>query len=106
MKNINKTLLVGLLLGALLNAQSQTIRGARSCGKWVTERNGIEGQSTTWLVGFLSGMAAASSKDVLNGTDNPSLFLWMDNYCKANPLMDIDDGGNALFIALAKKKNL
>lgn len=30
-------------------------------------------------------------------------FLWMDNYCKANPLNSVADGGMDLILELAEK---
>src|SRR5437879_4113822 len=81
------------------------VRGSRSCGIWVKDRE--DGRRTgrmsgstlnnTWLVGYLSGLAFGAGKEFwgkanANNLDNESVFLWMDNYCRANPLKDIDDG--------------
>ena len=91
------------------HAEALQIRGFTSCGTWVKETQedgwGIV-TSRMWLLGYLSGKASGSGKDVLRGTDNDSIFLWVDNYCKANPLKDIGDAGAALFSELAKKKGL
>jgi hypothetical protein len=88
------------------NAEAVLIRGATSCGTWVdqTKEDGILIRATRmWLIGYLSGRVMESGRDVMRGTDNPSFFLWVDNYCKANPLKHIDDAGDALFSELAKK---
>ena len=85
------------------------IKGATSCGTWVEEeaKHKAPGQyintSRTWLVGYLSGLAVASDKNFwgrqgVNLLDNASAYLWIDNYCRANPLKSIDDGGIALFL--------
>ena len=49
-------------------------------------------------------LAAASGTDALRDTDAASIELWMDNYCKANPLKRVDDGGDDLFIELKKRQ--
>jgi hypothetical protein len=84
-----------------------TVRGLRSCGIWVEEESkdspGRMGNQT-WLIGYISGLAIGTGKDVLKGTENTSLFLWMTNYCRANPLKDIGDGGAELYFELLKKQ--
>ena len=49
-------------------------------------------------------MAISSGKDYLSGTDNSSIYKWMDSYCRANPLRDLSSGGNALAAELIKSK--
>jgi hypothetical protein len=84
--------------------------GARqppSCGEWVVHREKSDMLAlgnTSWLLGYLSGLAVSSGKDFLSGTDNSSIYKWMDSYCRANPLRDVSSGGNALAAELAKKK--
>lgn len=84
------------------------IRGSRSCGDWASSEQSSMNKvvSVTWLVGYLSGLAWESNKDFLRGTDNPSIELWMDNYCKANPLKHISDGANELAAELIRQKGL
>ncbi len=86
------------------SASALTIRGARSCGDWVQGRTADRNtHAEAWLVGYLSGRAVASGVDLLKGTDNPSLFLWMDNFCRAQPLKDIEDGASELVPELTRK---
>jgi hypothetical protein len=82
-------------------------RQAPSCGEWVAHR----GKSDTlalgnasWLLGYLSGSAVATGKNFLPGTDNASIYKWMDDYCMTNPLRDLSSGGNALASELARRK--
>ena len=80
---------------------------APSCGEWVVHREKSDTlalSNASWLVGYLSGLAVGSGKDYLSGTDNVSIYRWMDNYCRANPLRDLSYGGNALAAELAKRK--
>ena len=92
-----------------LDAQALGIRGSRSCGVLIAE-----GKAETmgriaaeaWLIGFLSGLVVATEKDVLQETDNASLFLWMDNFCQREPLKNIAHGGAELFNKLRMEKGL
>jgi hypothetical protein len=91
------------------NAEAVHIRGVRSCGIWVTEtqENGWPIVATrSWLIGYLSGKVSESGRDVMRGADNASFFLWVDNYCNANPLKDIADAGDALLSELSKNRGL
>lgn len=79
--------------------------GGVSCGNWVTARI----QNTTvasgysfWMLGFLSGRAVATNIDILKKPDYQSINLWVDNYCRANPLMTLVDAGDALFLELVR----
>jgi hypothetical protein len=109
MKKTLGMLAVGLMLSGVVNtASAVTIRGASSCGDWVQEQNKNSDWNTnhTWLIGYLTGIAIGTNKDFLKGTDNPSIYLWMDNYCRQNPLKDMADGGLDLFFELKKQKNI
>lgn len=82
-------------------------RQAPSCGEWIAHREKSDTLAlgnASWLLGYLSGLAASSGKDYLSGTDNTSIYKWMDNYCRANPLRDVSSGGNALAAESARKK--
>lgn len=102
-----RTLLV-LLLGCCLAAQAAaqvtvTTRGARSCAAWaenrLDEREGhpLKAQvHQTWLVGFLSGMAASSGVDFMARTRNEPLFLMVDRYCGENPGANLAQAGTVI----------
>lgn len=98
---------LGLMLTAMeLGAKTIEVRGIRSCGEWVSDREALALGNQTWLVGYLSGLAVATNKQILSGTDNQSIYLWVDNYCRANPLRSLPDAGTALYFELVKQKNL
>ena len=85
------------------------IKGGASCGKWIKDRKENSFPSTGnkyWLLGYLSGLAAKSDINILDGIDNKSIFLWTDNYCNTHPLKYLDDTGLSLFYELKKGKNL
>ena len=56
-----------------------------------------------WLLGYLSGLASSSGVNILGDKDEESIYLWIDNYCKANPLDTLSDGSNELFGEQEKK---
>ena len=82
-------------------------RQAPSCGEWIVHREKSDTLAlgnASWLLGYLSGMAISSGKDFLSGTDNTSIYKWMDSYCRNNPLRDLSSGGNALAAELTSKQ--
>ena len=92
------------------------IVGTRSCGSWVADNEkqkhgpsiGSFGNQA-WLVGYLSGLAVGTNinfwgKKGVDALDNQSVYLWIDYYCKANPLKELDDAANALFRERAKSR--
>ena len=98
-----------VLSATVFNAQAFTVRGTMSCGVWVKDRQEKGWPMTAniaWLVGYLSGLASGSAKDILRTTDGESVLLWVDNYCQKNPLKDVDDAGFDLFLELIKQKKL
>ena len=108
------SLLVGcLLLASSIIAVSAPLEGAvearqtPSCGEWVSHREKSDTLAlgnTSWLLGYLSGLAVGRGKDFLSGTDNGSIHKWMDNYCRTHPLRDVGSGGIALAAELTRKK--
>jgi hypothetical protein len=105
-----KKLIALLVLGVGL-AQAQTPREAMmwavpDCGHWIRTPNDAH---KTWLAGYLSAMnatlgAMAHKTDVLKDMSPQQAYVWMDNYCKANPLSDANEGGNQLWSELVKRK--
>ena len=108
--------LAGCLLSLNLFASAVDIKGSRSCGKWMEEKrlansakelNKIPVLITrSWFLGYLSGRADASGRNFLKGTDSDSIFLGLDNYCRANPDKDLDQGGIDLARELMQMKGI
>lgn len=113
-------MLIVLAIGYSANSHAVILLGTPSCGQWVAGRTKDSQQASevvqhikgeqykSWLMGYLSGLAAISNAvkndvDVLKGAEAESIFLWMDNYCKTNPLDTLSDGGLSVFTELAKK---
>ena len=78
---------------------------AASCGTWSAERK----TQTTWLyagnwvLGFMSGAAAALNRDFLDGLDSEAVFAWIDGYCRAHPLARVADAANRLLEERSRK---
>jgi hypothetical protein len=90
-----------------LAQNSAKVLSTYSCGMWVDSRaRGVIAPSV-WILGFLSGgNVFGATNNALELVDRESIFLWMDKYCKENPLEYIDDGGQVLLLELvAKRRN-
>lgn len=108
--------LAGCLLSLNLFASAVDIRGSRSCGKWVEEKRMANSMNEmnripvlitkNWFLGYLSGRADESGKNFLKGTDSESIFLWLDNYCHANPAKNLDNAGLDLARELMQLKGI
>jgi hypothetical protein len=105
-----KRLLLTVLLATTLSNQtwSATAIGVIDCGQWVQDQSKTQQRISdrSWLIGFLSGL---NQNDFYkNAFDKVSsaqqVYLWMDNYCKANPLQNVADGGEMLMFELLQKK--
>jgi len=103
----------GLLLASGMFAVAAPMEGgvearqAPSCGEWMAHREKSDTLAlgnSSWLLGYLSGSAVATGRNFLPGTDNASIYKWMDDYCLKNPLRDLSSGGSALAAELARKK--
>lgn len=94
-----KTKLISLFLCLLCqSASAEWVRGDPDCAVWVKpETQARELENRAWLIGFLSGVnmgfSIASPTTVGQQTSevgfnltNEQIFLWMDNYCRTNPL--------------------
>lgn len=67
--------------------------GILGCGKFIEaieeKRAGFPCSADlfmTWLSGFVSYAAASQEHDYFEGTDAASVQLWLENYCRTNPL--------------------
>lgn len=105
--NSTQRLLVGgvLLLASLGVTAGNEVKvfGQPSCMQWSQlTSNGKK----KWLLGFLSGMNhgyAVNHKghDPLDQVESDKqIYDWMDAFCRANPGLDVSDGGVALFKVL------
>jgi len=68
-----------------------------NCGDWVTQRQEGPAQSIKlrgYVVGYINGLAIGRGADLwrANGgvLSQDQVFLWIDNWCKENPLETLD----------------
>ena len=113
MKHLFALLMGCCLLGSSHAASAYESRGARSCLGWQESR---QDQKTgfslnaeiyeTWLVGYISGIVAGSGTDFLAGTDNKVVFLMVDDFCDANPNMNLAAAGTSVARQLMQEKGI
>ena len=61
-------------------------------------------RSVSWLMGLMTGFnSSQSQKNPIQNVSAKQMELWMDNYCKANPLKTVFNGGQILMMELLKK---
>ena len=100
-----KKFLPAVLIAVLsLNANAAvTLLGVSSCGAYVKSvEDNVVSLEFAWIVGYLSGLSAGTGVDLLKNTDGPSIRLWIEKYCRSNPLKSVDNATNELAIELAR----
>ena len=104
------TVTIIIFLSTADTAHAVKVYGLRDCSHWIEARAVKTGYGAmieeAWLSGYLAGAVAhdRGGFDPLKNTTSVSqIYLWMDNYCRANPLQNIVDGGNQLLKELIKK---
>jgi hypothetical protein len=77
------------------------VMGDVNCGKWIegrTQRTALNLEG--FVQGFLNGLAQGTGIEFWdvggNRVSNSQVFLWMDNYCRTNPLSNVYAGATAL----------
>ena len=82
--------------------------GEPDCGQWLQAQNA---NARDWLLGFLSGLSVAWAAEgktparpmsALSSVEEP--FVWMNNFCRANPREAIGRGAITLFFELARRQ--
>jgi len=103
MKNkVRSALVLVAMLIVPFEAQAVKVFGNPDCGKWINQSNELH---KAWLLGYLSGMTSAweGTEDVLRDLSADQAFLWMDNYCRRNPLEKVGAGAHVLFNELLSR---
>ena len=83
--------------------------GTNTCGAFVSVKPGTAEEEAylAWLGGFLSGANVwnpLTREDVLKGIDLPAVKVWMQNYCRANPLETVFTGALKLGNELIERR--
>ena len=90
---------------------SPDIRGVPDCASWLQPEHATrEFMNKSWLIGYLSGLNMAFSLDERRkpinhfaGVTTKQIYLWMDNYCRANPLSSAMTGSSVLYQEMSNK---
>lgn len=85
---------------------AETVFGSKDCGEWIRSPTDAKRQ---WLIGYMSGLSImhtlndrkSDPLEKINSADQ--IYLWMDNYCRKNPLNRVTLGGVELFLELMGK---
>ena len=105
MKRILLTALIAMTVSSPVLAEKVTKAiGDVDCGRWIKDTGNMKSLNTIWLVGFMTGLnfGDAQMRNSLEKVSVQQIFLWMDNFCKANPLKTISYGGYELMDELRK----
>ena len=104
MKKIILLCLFALFSGAI---HAQMMFGNVDCGRWVKNQTAI---NKTWVAGFVSGLSLQyaatnpNARDPLGDlTSFEQINVWLDNWCRDNPLKDASIGLYFMFEQLKKK---
>ena len=105
-----RLVLIVFALGFSTHSNAVTVAGDIPCATWgkhydkqTSETRWETIAEKFWLNGYLSGVAVSLDKDLLKNTTLDSRSLWMDNYCRSNPLSAISEGADALAKELIQK---
>jgi hypothetical protein len=96
----------GVLLAAHGSVADVSVIGVRSCEAWQEAQTGdseLTPIGRTWINGFLSGMAVGSHKDFWSDRsgrllNHDAIYVWITDYCRANPSKDVADAAVQLFL--------
>ena len=85
--------------------------GTLSCGKWTEDRqakNGLADAEFAWVTGYLTAFNRMMALDgnVSSQTDSAGMEAWIDGYCQAHPLDDLETATAALIKELNNQKAL
>jgi hypothetical protein len=83
--------------------------GTVSCGKWLKYRQAKSVVASNYVAAWIAGYLSAHNKllvgvkNIGKDTDTAGRYAWIDNYCRANPLSDIDAAADALIAHLKSR---
>lgn len=115
MKILHRTFAITVLAFCASHVSAQQLPAKRGvvtlgdpdCTRWVKETRDSD---RFWLTGYLSGLNAMyplldqSQADPLRQVKSDQAVMWIDNYCKANPLRTVNYAAQKLFWELVNQK--
>jgi hypothetical protein len=107
MKNLPIILILLLSISAHASDKSGNYAilgaGTSSCGSFVEARkNATATMYRTWLTGYFTALNLMSpdTYNLLGSTDIDGAILWVENYCRANPIKNFENAAQALWVEL------
>lgn len=85
------------------HAQGVIVEGGLDCGEWVEARTkSTSGHIEHYLLGLMNGLALGHGVEFwrADGTkiSRKAVYLWMDGYCRQNPLSHVVTGAVSLYM--------
>ena len=112
-KYLNIVVLFVCLMSGSVHAQGIAMFGFEddSCGAWAKsaqEHEVVRGQYIKWVRGFISGsnwMTPGNQANTSGGLSSETISLYLDKYCRENPLQHFINGVFELVRELRGDKN-
>lgn len=92
-----------------------TTFGMADCGQWLNDTQAQKQHNQYWVMGWLSGVNNSFNSDTPKGQTPPNylaqlnsanqVFLFIDNFCRANPLETVMVAADQLMADLTTKKH-
>jgi len=97
------SLVILMLATRPANAQEGVIiEGSLDCGEWVNARTkALSSNLQHYLLGLINGLTLGHGHEFWRAggskLSREAVYLWMDSYCRQNPLKDVVTGAVALY---------
>jgi len=81
------------------------VQGPVSCGEWISARKEdriMVAAFEFWIIGYITAFNAQKPDvyNIMGSTDTRSVYLWMDKYCRENPISYVHSGMQVLTVEL------
>ena len=113
MKKDPKHLFTVLALFTMLaasNAHAVTVLGALTCQQIndakTVDPQGIKKAAVFWTLGYLSGAATVTQKEILDQVQAEEIADFVIDYCRLNPTKHMQSAASAFEFVLKKRKGL
>ena len=102
--------ITSLACGITTTYAGETSIGRSDCGRYILSPSS---EHKAWVLGYLSGVNTVLDGKTPSGKPSDPLgqlksaeqvYLWMDNYCKRNPLENVTAGALELLVELRKEE--
>ncbi len=101
-----------VLLSSTVSAQAIAGAGTVSCGEMlsaISDERQLEFTFQSWSQGFMSALNRSrysNGLDTVDISDNEGQWLWLQDYCRDNPLVSFLIASNRLFEELMSRQGI